>query len=58
MAGIKLVGFVWGWSSSRDLKDDTYILSPFENKFIKLKPSEYQGFLSLQGFLTKFKDFY
>ena len=44
MAGnIKLVWSVPGWSSLGGLKDGAYILSPFENRFVGLNSSIYQG---------------
>ena len=53
-----MVGSVPGWSSPEGLKDGAYVLNPFENRFVRLKPSECQGFLSSQGFLVKYDNFY
>ncbi len=52
------LGSVPGWSSPGGLKDGAYVLSPFENRFVRLNSSKCQGSLSSQGFLAKYDDFY
>ncbi len=55
---LKYIGSVWGWSGPGGLIDGTYILSPFENRFVRLKLLRCQDSLSSQGFLAKYEDFY
>ena len=52
------LGSVPGWSSPGGLKDDAYVLSPFENRSVRLSSSTCQGSLSSQSFLVKYEDFY
>ena len=37
IASIKLIGSIQSWSDPEDLKDDAFVLSSFENKFVRLK---------------------
>jgi len=48
-----LVGSVLGWSSPEGLKDGAYILSPFENRFVRLISLICQGFPKFVGLSSK-----